>query len=156
MACRSGWASKSTTLSPACSKRRARCAPINPVPPVIMIAIDVLPPFPGQCSWDFSLDVVRSVVAVPPVCYYSTRSCQEHHLLADCKSQSTSDVRYVLAELPTRRGEARFLHARLVQESSLRTYLQELILLLSRPPWWLWLNRSRSSSAHDRTVIAQG
>src|SRR2546427_7639569 len=154
MACLSGWASKSTTLSPASSKRRARCAPINPVPPVIMIAIDVLPPFPGQGSWDFSLDVVRSVVAVPPVCYYSTRTCQAHHLLADGKSQSTSGVRYVLAAIPTRRGEARFLHAQLVQESSLRTYLQGLILLLSRPSWWLWSNGSLSPPVHDRTVIA--
>ena len=69
------------------------------------------------------LAVSRSIVAVLPVWYYITRSCQAHHLVADCKSQSTSDVRYVLAELPMRRSEARFLHAQLVQESSLRTYL---------------------------------
>src|SRR6266571_4674190 len=39
------------------------------------------------------LAVSRSIVAVLPVWYYSTRSCQAHHLVADCKSQSTSGPR---------------------------------------------------------------
>src|SRR6266545_5007272 len=77
MACLSGWASKRTTVSPAWSRRRARCAPINPVPPVIMIAIDGLPPFPEPCSWDSSL--VGASSGVPTARQGLHRPARGHH-----------------------------------------------------------------------------